>query len=82
MCYAQSSIHPHPHADILLSHVLSRVIGPLAQPDVGSDGSSVLTAVQETDAEGQQRPYCLDVLPEHLALHLRTGRIGQLEVRG
>lgn len=82
MCHAQSSIHPHPHADILLGHVLSCVIGPLAQPDVGSDGGSTLAAVQETDEEGQQRPYCLGILPEHLALHLRTGRIGQLEVRG
>lgn len=67
---AQHCVHSHPHVSGGLRIVLPGVVGPLAQPDIGPDSCCVLAAIQEADEEGQQWPHSLDVLQEHLELHL------------
>lgn len=56
--------------NILLSLICRGVIGPLAEPDVCSDGRSALAGVQKADEHGQQRSHRLGVLQVHLCFHL------------
>lgn len=69
---AQGSVDPDPHACVLLSPIHHGLVGPVAEPHVGPDGSSILAAVQETDHQRNDRTHSLHVLPEHRELYLQN----------
>lgn len=68
---AQRSVHPHPHWNKLLCSVFQCVISPFAQPEVRSYRSCALTAIQEADEKGQERPHSFCILPVNFKLHLK-----------
>lgn len=70
LCKAQCCIHPHPHINIFLSLIHWSIIGPLAEPDVCTNGSSALAAIQETNKQWQQGSHSLDILQVHFGFHL------------
>lgn len=68
---AQGSIDSDSHGFVVLSPIYHRLIGPVAEPHVGPDGSRTLTAVQETHHQRDDGADGLHVLPEHRELYLR-----------
>lgn len=62
---AQGSVDPNSHGCVVLSPIYYRFIGPVTEPHVGPDGSSILTAIQETDHQRNDRADSLHVLPEY-----------------
>lgn len=76
LCKAECCIHPHSHWYVVFSIVFLGVISPHSEPNVGSDCCCTLSAIQEADENGHQRPHSFHIFQINLEFHLKKNEAG------